>query len=448
MAGPWREPLVAAKADVGAAPGGRKTTVRRRARPLPRRWDIYEEHLSEAGFLWTQWQAAMQGPESTMAEIQAGEEERLRAHLHALVLGGMPVRKELLLPALADEDPERAFAAAAALLAADEGDFGALVVDALTNAPPDAHAGFEGAFVLAPRDRLASITSELLAAESTDLQAMGLRVLGERPDVLVSADALEPHLQQGDPRLLAPALRALPGVAAPAHTAYIERALGGSDAEVAEAAMEAGCVLGLASAWRAARRAVETRAALAGRAPLLLAVRGNQPDVTLLVEAASHKKLRREVLWALGFTGSWVAIEACVRYVADGKVAKLAGEALATITGVDLRRERLVVPPDEDEDDEAGSAPEDGLPMPDPVAVSAWWESRRSSWRPMVRHLDGQPWSNAVLLDAFERGSARRWAGLTVAAAVASRGAARISARTWASERRRALLAARPLLGA
>src|SRR6266487_4537415 len=88
----------------------------------PQRWDVYEEHVDEAGFLWTQWMLANRAADRTIAAVEAGPEERLRAHLDALVIGGAPVRERFLLPALGSGDPEQVFVATAALLGARDGD--------------------------------------------------------------------------------------------------------------------------------------------------------------------------------------------------------------------------------------------------------------------------------------------------------------------------------------
>src|SRR6185369_14237639 len=50
------------------------------------RWDILEEHLAEAAFLWEQWELALDAANYSLDEVAAGPEERLRAHLDALVL--------------------------------------------------------------------------------------------------------------------------------------------------------------------------------------------------------------------------------------------------------------------------------------------------------------------------------------------------------------------------
>ena len=80
-------------------------------------WDIVEEHLDEAEFLWEQWEHALLAPNYTLDELADGPEARLLAHLDGLVVGGPEVARRLLIPTL-DEDvePTRVRAAALALL--------------------------------------------------------------------------------------------------------------------------------------------------------------------------------------------------------------------------------------------------------------------------------------------------------------------------------------------
>src|SRR5436190_24313897 len=44
-------------------------------------WDVVSEHLSEAEFLFGQWQQALRSPRYTMTELRETVEERLQAHL-------------------------------------------------------------------------------------------------------------------------------------------------------------------------------------------------------------------------------------------------------------------------------------------------------------------------------------------------------------------------------
>ena len=63
---------------------------------LPVLWEVAEEHLDEAGFLWTQWERALVSPDYSASEVADGPEERLAAHLEGLALGGREVAERLL----------------------------------------------------------------------------------------------------------------------------------------------------------------------------------------------------------------------------------------------------------------------------------------------------------------------------------------------------------------
>ena len=81
-------------------------------------WDIVEEHLDEAEFLWEQWEASLVAPNYVMREVEEGPEARLMAHIDGLVVNGPLVAERLLLPTITDIDaePTRVRAAALALL--------------------------------------------------------------------------------------------------------------------------------------------------------------------------------------------------------------------------------------------------------------------------------------------------------------------------------------------
>src|SRR3970040_2093467 len=54
-------------------------------------WEVQQEHLDGAAFLFTRWEHALRSPLLTLREVATGVEERLLAHVDGLVLGGEPV---------------------------------------------------------------------------------------------------------------------------------------------------------------------------------------------------------------------------------------------------------------------------------------------------------------------------------------------------------------------
>ena len=110
--------------------------------------------------------------------MEQGPEERLRAHLDALVLGGRPAAEQVLVPALDHEDPPMVFAAAWSLLASEDGDFDDEVLRAFGAATDDARrVELARALALFPSraagDRLAHALERLPPAA----RAEGARIL-------------------------------------------------------------------------------------------------------------------------------------------------------------------------------------------------------------------------------------------------------------------------------
>src|SRR3990172_2746207 len=80
--------------------------------------DIVEEHLGEGAFLWTQWERALVSPRCALAEVAAGPEERLVAHLDGISLASAEELQQLLGRSLGKKAPGTVFIAALALLGA------------------------------------------------------------------------------------------------------------------------------------------------------------------------------------------------------------------------------------------------------------------------------------------------------------------------------------------
>jgi len=183
--------------------------------PAPKQllWDIFEEHLDEAAFLWGQWERALDAANYTLAEVASGPEARLLAHLDALVLGGPEVAEELLLPALAGEEPGLVAAAAWALVqaepAAHEGgvDHQDAVIAALVGGGPPASAAIARALRLSPRADLGRI-ARLWREGAPAARAVAFDLIAPNEPAW-AREQFEPVLGGADAPARASALRAL-----------------------------------------------------------------------------------------------------------------------------------------------------------------------------------------------------------------------------------------------
>lgn len=383
-------------------------------RPIP--WDIYEEHLEEAAFLWGQRERALDAANYTLDEVIAGPEERLLAHLDGLVLGGRVVADRLLVPALVDDDLGKVSAATWVLLQAEDADHLDLVFDALVRAEhKDARAAMGRAFEFSSRADLPDKLLPRLKSSAPGVQAVIVNVVsgrtaGREPGKPpASALPLDSLLQARDPELLGAALRALGRAPEPAFARFVETALASPYLAIRDAAIETGVLLGMQSAWRTCRQLV-ARSAAAPKLPLaLLAVRGDSADIKLVIKCLDVPGMRRDALWALGFAGTVEAAEAALSLIDDQDLCRLAGDSFATITGISIAGALAKpgttdnsAPPESLEDDDAPlpeARPEDDLPIPNGDRVRAWWMGTKPKFSPEARFVFGRP---AATLEAVQ----------------------------------------------
>jgi len=104
-------------------------------------------------------------------------------------------------------------------------------------------------------------------------------------------------------------------------------------------------------------------------------------------------------------------------------VARLAGEALTLITGVDLAYRDLEREPPEDfnagptddpNDENVAIDPDDNLPWPDPALVQKWWQANEVKFPKGVRHLMGKPIAVEWLEQVLRGGRQRQRAAVAV----------------------------------
>jgi uncharacterized protein (TIGR02270 family) len=408
---------------------------------LPIRWDVLEEHLDEAAFLHAQWERSLRDPEYVLAEVAARPEERLLAHLDGLVVAGRPAAERLLLPALASEERDVAFAAAWALLASEDGDFTAQVIEALERAEPEGAAPLARALMLSPRTDLFVRLAPLLAKGPPPAQAAALEILAHRR--MDPGARLDPLLAAADPGVRKAALRLARHLPARVNPQAIELALRAEEPEERDLAITAGLVLGVRAAW--ARCEAAARDGGPGWAfPALLWSLSGEPDLAPLLAGLADEARRKDAIFALGFTGRVAAVDAVAPFLEDEKLAKLAGEALSAVTGLAFVDEFAAEPkrwdPDAEEPEEdEPEGPEADLPAPDADVVLIWWEHARTTLDPAARWFLGKPWSGEAVLAALRDAPMRRREALALDLAVRTRGAVQLETGAWAREQGAAL---------
>ncbi|NPC81039.1 TIGR02270 family protein, partial [Pyxidicoccus fallax] len=296
--------------------------------------DVFEEHLSEAAFHWFQWEQALLAPDANLQET-AGAEERLRAHLDGLSVGGELIAEALLSPCLESEEPAELFVAAFALMTGDLDGAVEPILASLSSRPPGQRSSIQRALELVEWPDVAGFLRPLLGEAGPGLQALALEVLAFH-HVVPDADAVASFLEADDERTCAAALRCLTPL--PPHLArvHLPRLLVDSRSAVRDAALEAGLLSGTSLAWEQCLNGVGRGAIPTQPQMLLLGLRGGRVGVERLIRLLDQAELRAGALWALGFSGQVVAAEACLKWMEQEATARLAGEAFSAITGLRL----------------------------------------------------------------------------------------------------------------
>lgn len=373
---------------------------------------LYTEFLEEASFLYEQRLGLYKDPEITWLDI-ADWEERLEAHIDALVIGEEP----------ALEICERQ---------ANEGDFGELHAAMRVFCRRDYRAPvskFLDDHDFEDEERTLAVTDalkyELPRAWRSDFQALlqgaypelaGLlaTVLGYRR-IDAGAELLQ-VLRKTPGKYLPPVIWALGRLNVPAAGEPLRAYLQHKDPAVQKAAA-------LALLRQGDRQALDRCLQSAGDANGFmpaLGLCGHQASARMLLAGAAAGEVDDDCLIALGLLGDIAAIETLIDYLGEPARAAPAALALWLLTGADLAQE-IFVPEEIDEDElfeeelkqykEKGKAPArpDGEPFGETITVLArdpgqwreWLGANRSRFRPELRYRAGKPYSPAVLLETL-----------------------------------------------
>ena len=373
--------------------------------------DILEEHLEEADFLFHQRENALSDRVYDLNGL-AELEERLLAHLDGLVIGGKEAWA-LLEPKLAGGEVGEVFAAA--FVALESG--GPARIDLLQKILSEAEGpvleGIRQALRHAASSEIEKIVRPLLDHPKGAVRAAAIDVLSFRRRPL-DPNLLQAGLSQKDPVLVAAVVKAAGRLRIAGLKYDIEAALESDVPSVRLEAIRAGLLLKSEKARDRCRKAVLERSEEAGEAISLLGLAGHPEDGSLLVGALGEAGLTRVALASLGLLGRVPAMETFIQCAADPKLARLAGEAIRTLTGVDLEKEKLVAPNAEPaeakektevEEDEFEADPDEGLPIPDPAKLEAWWRKNGSRFERKGRYRRGQAYGAPVLIELLQTGA-------------------------------------------
>jgi len=331
---------------------------------------LYREHLDEASFLYGHCRALRRDPQIPWPAL-AGFEERLEAHLDALVVGEDLALAVANTQAL-DGDAGELFAAlsvfcrqrlphllSGVLQGLDETDRARLtaVTDALKYALPDQWSGF---------------VTQAMARRDARLTPLLAVVCGYRR--IPTVGLLPALLAQAPPTALRPLLWAAGRTREAGLAAAVRPFYAAPQAAIGTAALRAGLRLQDPDALHCIR----TLSGTGDCPPLLLGLAGGRGAVPLLLERLRRCEADRDALTALGFLGDPAAIPALTERLDPHPLAAAAAEALHLITGAPLFEDLFV---------------------PEPIAEDELFEHELATYRQTgegPRRGDGKPFGTSV----------------------------------------------------
>jgi len=406
---------------------------------------ILLQHAEEAAILWVQRDAAVRAPHYDLQTLER-HDDRLAAHLDGLLVGAEAAGEVLREQFAAFPEAGEAFAAAWHALACggrarfEEVVDAAAAADAAKDpadlAPPAEDAPRPGALRAvasalgwAEPGLLGGLVADHLGSDDVDRRRLALAACAlHRRD---PGEALAAALDDPEPRVRARAAKAAGELGrADLAPALVER-LGAEDAEERFHAAWSASRLGARAADDVlaafatangpfAARAADAAPRFAPPGEALARLRG------LRAAADREPALARRVVQAVGAYGDPAFLPWLLERMDEPRLARVAGEAAARITGWDLSYDDLEADPpdgaaagptDDPADPDVSPDPDADLPWPDAAGLARRLAGEAGAHPSGERRLGGRPVGEAAALLAAGPQRARRAAALEIGAA-------------------------------
>jgi uncharacterized protein (TIGR02270 family) len=387
--------------------------------------NVVSEHAEEAAFLWHLRDGAVTAPDYTMDDL-AQLDGRVEAHLDALRIAGC-AGWEVCKEAAAWQEGGELFAAT--VLALESGDRSRVrtVVEMGTS---NRHAirGMVSAFGWLRYEQVVGVIDEMAASSSAEVRRLG--IAAGTAHRLAPPLALEQGLRSQDAHLRERAIRASGQLGAVHLLPVLSRGLDDEDPHCRFSAALSASLLGCP-------RAVETLRSIGEdpgpdrEAAVLSALR--QMSVSEANawqrDLATAEGARRLAVIAAGVVGDPIALPWLLKQMDCPELARVAGEAVTSITGVDLEMAGLrgappkgfaCGPTDDPDDPDVTMDPDEGLPWPDPLLLDRWLRMHRCRYETGRRYLAGSPIAKHSLEAALRNGTQRQRAAAALELALLS----------------------------
>ncbi|MDF1553076.1 MAG: TIGR02270 family protein [Deferrisomatales bacterium] len=374
------------------------------------RWirDIVEQHPEEAAFLWLLRRSAVAATNYDLGDLTELD-ERIDAHLDALrVVGDEGWRA--CLDALDFEEPGEVFAAGVGAFESGKEDRIRTVIE-MASSSGELRKGLASALGWLPAEISPPHIRALLASGDPKECTVGMSACAvNRTD---PGGVLATFLGADDPALRARALRAVGELGRHDLLPKLMAHLMAEDEDCRFAACWATALLGdmtgvgvlksFAGSERYAERAMRMVSLCMPRSAAH----------SWCAELFSDPAFARLAVFATGAAGDPIAVPWLIEQMAVPEFARAAGQALVTITGVDLDEEKLegswpegfeAGPTENPEDEDVAIDRDEDLPWPDAERVEQWWGENRARFEAGRSYLAGKPAVEESLRESLREG--------------------------------------------
>ncbi|GAM09399.1 hypothetical protein OR1_01677 [Geobacter sp. OR-1] len=373
--------------------------------------DIVGQHAEEASFLWLLRTNATGDPRSTLSRL-GQHDERVEAHIDGLRIAG-DAGWDVCKQALQEGDAGEAFAAA--VLAFESNEEGRIrVVRETCDAKPDLCQGVISALGWLSWQQVEPYVDMLLGDDSLPWRYVGLAASAahRRDPGRVLTDALK----DADSALRARALRTAGELGHPDFLPLLKQQFEDDDEACRFWAAWSASLLGEPTSVELLISFAQNRCF--GERAVSLAVRlmDQQTAIDRLEELSQKLGLVRLSVQGLGAIGDPRMVPFLIELMAIPDVARVAGESLSMITGVNIADVKLETQPpafsksvDEEDLEESGTNdPDENLSWPNPDLIAAWWEENNGRFISGTRYLCGQPITESHLQHVLRSGYQRQ----------------------------------------
>ena len=225
-------------------------------------------------------------------------------------------------------------------------------------------------------------------------------------------------LADSDPIVLSRALKAAGELGRIDTRGLVRQHITSEEADVRFWSAWSAVLLGEPSGVGALREIAESGGPLAERAADLAARRMAPPEALAWQKNLAEREERlRIAIRVAGAIGDPVLVPWLLERMANPDLARLAGEALSSITGVELAYEDLegewpegfeAGPTEEPEDENVEMDPDEDLPWPAPELIEKWWSQNQGQFPTGQRTLLGKPIAAETLQEVLRTGRQRQ----------------------------------------